>query len=76
MKQLSVSKYRKRRLSPGHLDPEGIVIMKHGKPVGCLIPTASTCADLIGSMMGRVKVSGDVFGTGSWKSKQAPVTKS
>jgi hypothetical protein len=33
-----------------NLDPEGIVITKHGKPIARLIPANSNCAELIGSM--------------------------
>jgi len=47
-----------------HLDPEGIVVTKHGKPVARLIPASSDCAALIGSLKGKVKVTGDVFSTG------------
>jgi prevent-host-death family protein len=33
-----------------HLDPEGLIITKHGKPVARLIPADSGCRELIGSM--------------------------
>jgi len=47
-----------------NLDPEGIVITKHGKPVARLIPASSCCADLIGSMKGKIQVHGDILSTG------------
>ena len=43
---------------------DGIVVTKHGKPVARVIPANSGCAALIGSMKGKVGVSGDVFSTG------------
>lgn len=46
------------------LPPEGIVITRHGKPVARVIPENSICADLIGSMKGKVKIHGDMFSTG------------
>lgn len=50
-----------------NLDPDGIVITKHGKPVARLIPENSNCADLIGSMSGKIKINGDIVSTGlSW----------
>ncbi len=65
MVRLNASKFKEQCLSLlDHLDPGGIVITKHGKPVARLIPIESGCADLIGSMEGRVRVTGDIFSTG------------
>jgi antitoxin (DNA-binding transcriptional repressor) of toxin-antitoxin stability system len=65
VEQLNASKFKEQCLSLlDHLGPEGIVITKHGKPVARLIPIEAGCADLIGSMKGKVKISGDVFSTG------------
>jgi prevent-host-death family protein len=65
MAQLNASKFKEQCLSLlDHLDLDGIVITKHGKPVARLIPIESACADLIGSMKGKVKVTGDIFSTG------------
>jgi prevent-host-death family protein len=65
MLQISASKFKEQCLSLlDHLDPDGIVVTKHGKPVARLIPAESGCAALIGSMEGKVKVTGDVFSTG------------
>jgi prevent-host-death family protein len=65
MTEISVSKFKEQCLSLlDHLEPEGIVVTKHGKPVALVIPADTGCASLIGSMKGRVKVSGDVFSTG------------
>ena len=65
MVRLNASKFKEQCLSLlNHLDPDGIIITKHGKPVARLIPIESGCADLIGSMKGRITVAGDVFSTG------------
>ena len=65
MQKLNASKFKEQCLSLlDHLDPDGIVVTKHGKPVARLIPIESGCADLIGSMKGQIKVTGDIFSTG------------
>jgi antitoxin (DNA-binding transcriptional repressor) of toxin-antitoxin stability system len=65
MKEISASKFKEQSLSLlDHLNPEGIVVTKHGKAVARVIPGESGCAALIGSMKGKVKVSRDVFSTG------------
>jgi prevent-host-death family protein len=62
---LNASKFKEQCLSLlDHLDPEGIVITKHGKPIARLVPIASDCAELIGCMKGKLKITGDVFSTG------------
>ncbi len=65
MTQLNASKFKEQCLALlDHLEPEGIVITKHGKPVGRLMPVNSSCADLIGSMKGSIQVKGDLMSTG------------
>ena len=62
---LNASEFKEQCLSLlDHLDPDGIVITKHGKPVARLIPIESGCADLIGCMKGKVKITGDILSTG------------
>jgi prevent-host-death family protein len=62
---LTASKFKEQCLSLlDHLDPDGIVITKHGKPVARLIPIESGCPELIGSVKGKVRATGDVFSTG------------
>jgi prevent-host-death family protein len=46
------------------LEPEGIVITKHGKPVAKLVPIASESADLFGALAGTLKIKGDITSTG------------
>lgn len=44
--------------------PEGIVITKHGKPVARLLPVGSEPAALLGSLKGKLRVTGDILSTG------------
>ena len=68
MTRINASKFKAQCLTIlDNLDPEGIVITKHGKPVARLVPENSNCADLIGSMAGKIKITGDLMSTGvSW----------
>lgn len=65
MERINASKFKEQCLALlDNLDPEGIVITKHGKPVARLIPASSDCARLIGSMKGKIRVHGDILSTG------------
>lgn len=65
MQTINASKFKEQCLALlENLDPEGIVITKHGKPVARLIPASSNCAELIGSMKGKIRVRGKIFSTG------------
>lgn len=65
MTQINASKFKEQCLALlDHLGPQGIVVTKHGKPVARVVPIDTGCASLIGSLKGKVKVSGDVFSTG------------
>ena len=65
MERINASKFKEQCLALlDNLDPEGITITKHGKPVARLIPASSDCADLIGSMKGKIRVHGDILSTG------------
>lgn len=70
MRIISASKFKEQCLSLlEDLEPEGIVIAKHGKPVARLMPAGSDCAELIGSMKGKIQVRGDILSTGlKWNS--------
>ena len=49
------------------LEPEGIVITKHGTPVAKLLPIESESAELLGSLAGTLRIKGDILSTGvSW----------
>ncbi len=47
-----------------HLDADGLVITKHGKPVARVLPYDSQDADLIGSLKHKITIRGDIFSTG------------
>jgi antitoxin (DNA-binding transcriptional repressor) of toxin-antitoxin stability system len=65
MLMISASKFKEQCLSLlDHLEPQGLIVTKHGKPIARLLPIESSPASLIGSMKGKVKAAGDVFSTG------------
>lgn len=68
MKSISASRFKEQGLSLlDRVDPEGIVITKHGKPVARLIPIQSDSAGLIGRFKGKIKINGSILSTGvSW----------
>jgi antitoxin (DNA-binding transcriptional repressor) of toxin-antitoxin stability system len=65
MEQINASKFKEQCLALlDNLGPEGIVITKRGKPVARLIPESRNCAELLGSMKGKIAVHGDLLSTG------------
>ena len=65
MQYMAVSKFKEKCLDIlDHLDPDGLVITKHGKPIARLLPAGTECASLIGSMKGKISIRGDIFSTG------------
>jgi prevent-host-death family protein len=65
MRRIPAAKFKEQCLSIlDRVDPEGIIITKHGKPVATLLPVASQSASLIGSMKGKIKIKGNIFSTG------------
>ncbi len=66
MKRVAAAKFKEQCLSLlDHLDTDGIVITKHGKPVARVVPFARASADLIGAMRGKIHVRGDLLSTGA-----------
>lgn len=62
---MGAAKFKEQCLSIiDHLDKNGVVITKHGKPVAKLIPIGASNADLIGSLKGKIDILGDIFTTG------------
>jgi prevent-host-death family protein len=47
-----------------NVDPDGIVITKHGKPIARLVPVRGDSRGLIGSLKGKIKIKGDIRSTG------------
>jgi prevent-host-death family protein len=65
MRQMNASKFKEQCLALlDRVDQEGIIITKRGKPVAKVIPIRSSCAELIGSMKGKIKVKGNILSTG------------
>lgn len=65
MKEMGAAKFKEQCLALlDKVDPEGIVITKHGVPVAKLIPIETETADLIGSLQGKIKVKVDIMSTG------------
>jgi prevent-host-death family protein len=65
MKRVAAAKFKEQCLAIlDHLDDEGLVITKHGKPVARLLPVERASGMLIGSMRGRIQVKGDILSTG------------
>ena len=69
MKKLAAAKFKEQCLSIlDHLEPDGLVITKHGKPVARILPAERASADLIGAFRGRIQVKGDIQSTGvTWE---------
>lgn len=65
MKQIPAAQFKEKCLAIlDRVDPEGIIITKHGKPVARLLPMKGRSSDLIGSMKGKIKIKGNIFSTG------------
>jgi len=65
MREMNASKFKEQCLALlDELDSEGIVITKRGKPVARLVPISRDCADLIGSMKGKIRIRGNLLSTG------------
>jgi len=69
MKKIAAAKFKEQCLSLlDHLDSEGIVVTKHGKPVARVMPIERASADLIGALSARITVKGDITSTGlTWE---------
>jgi antitoxin (DNA-binding transcriptional repressor) of toxin-antitoxin stability system len=47
------------------LEPQGIVVLKRGRPIARVIPASSHDNEsLIGSMSEQIRIKGDLFSTG------------
>ncbi len=65
MKKVGAAKFKEQCLSLlDHLEPEGIVITKHGKPVAKVIPIETESASLIGALKGKLRIRGNILSTG------------
>lgn len=66
MKTVGAAKFKEQCLSLiDHLDPDGLVVTKHGKPVARVLPYERRFAPLIGSLKDKIRVHGNILSTGS-----------
>ena len=65
MKTVAAARFKAQCLALlDKVDPEGIVITKHGKPVARLVPVETESASLIGKFKGRIRIRGKILSTG------------
>ena len=65
MKTIGAAKFKEQCLALlDELDPEGLVVTKHGKPVARVVPYDREHASLIGALKGEIEICGDIFSTG------------
>ena len=65
MKEIGAAKFKEQCLSLlDHLDADGIIVTKHGKPVAKVIPIEAESASLIGALEGKLRIKGDILSTG------------
>lgn len=64
-KEIGAAKFKEKCLAIlDNLEPEGLIITKHGKPVARVIPYPSKPEKLIGSLKQQLTVHGDIMATG------------
>ena len=62
--EIGVAKFKEKCLKIlDNLEPEGLIITKHGKPVARVIPYPGEPEELIGSLKHQLTVHGDVIST-------------
>ena len=65
MKTIPATEFKQKCLALlDRVEPEGIVITKHGKPVAKLVPVERGSASLIGSLGDKIEIHGDLLSTG------------
>jgi len=65
VKTVPAAKFKEQCLALlDRVDPDGIIITKHGKPVAKLVPVHTDSANLIGSFKGKIKIKGSILTTG------------
>lgn len=65
MKKINAAKFKEQCLAIlDNVDPEGVVITKHGRPVARLIPVNEGSSDLIGALKGKLEILGNIESTG------------
>jgi len=65
MKHVAAAKFKAQCLALlDRLDPEGLVITKHGRPVARVVPLRAAPVDLMGSLKGKLTIKGNILSTG------------
>jgi prevent-host-death family protein len=74
MKVIAAAKFKEQCLALlDEVDPEGIVVTKHGRPVAKLVPIEREGKTLLGSLKGKLTFKGDILSTGvTWKADAEP----
>lgn len=69
MKTIGAAKFKEQCLALlDRLEPEGVVITKHGKPVARVLPYPQRPEAMIGALRAKITVKGNILSTGSsWK---------
>lgn len=66
MQKIGAAKFKEQCLAIlDSLDEDGLVITKRGRPVAKLMPIRAESSALIGSLRGRLEITGDVLSTGA-----------
>ena len=74
MKTVAAAKFKAQCLAIlDSLEPDGVVVTKHGKAVARVLPMSSAPGDLIAALRGRIRVKDAVSSTGvRWNATVAP----
>jgi antitoxin (DNA-binding transcriptional repressor) of toxin-antitoxin stability system len=65
VKTIAAARFKERCLALlDRLEPDGMLITKHGRPVAVIRPAGQSSSDLIGSLRGKIKVRGNLMRTG------------
>ena len=65
MRTIKISIFKEQCLALlDNLEPDGLIVTKHGKPVARVLPIDDSSTGLIGCLKGKLKVKGDITSTG------------
>lgn len=70
---MKASEFKEKCLSLfEHLEEEGLIITKHGKPIAQVIPFRENSKNLFGILKGKIQVKGDILSTGvQWNAAES-----
>ncbi len=64
MKKMGAAKFKEQCLSVlDHLDAEGVVVTKHGRPVALVLPYEEAPGERIGSLKNKIRITGEIQST-------------